>query len=97
LTLASRIEGREVLTIEGLSGKGEGDALVQSFAEFGAMQCGYCTPGFILAAKGLLLAKKNPSVREIKHYLSGNICRCGSYEKIIKAVIRASRQQRGGL
>ena len=86
LVLAVDIEGRSVTTIEGL---GDGDALdpiQDAFLEFQAFQCGYCTPGMILAIKGLLTENPTPDRSEAIDYLSGNICRCGTYEEVLKAV-----------
>jgi carbon-monoxide dehydrogenase small subunit len=86
LVLISQVQGRTVTTIEGLSRDGSLDPLQSSFIEAGAVQCGYCTPGMIMSAKGLLLKNGNPSVDEIKMAISGNLCRCTGYIKIIKAV-----------
>lgn len=86
-TLAADADAREVLTIEGLSAKGELDPVQRAFVEHGAMQCGYCTPGMVLAVKSLLAADPHPSEEKIRHYLRGNICRCTGYVKIIEAVL----------
>jgi carbon-monoxide dehydrogenase small subunit len=86
---------REVTTIEGVS---EDDALSvvqKAFIDGGAVQCGYCTPGFVLAVKSLLAQNPNPSVEETKHYLDGNICRCTGYEQILEAVLAAARTMQG--
>ncbi len=96
MTLAIEAQGREVETIEGLAAD---DPVVNAFAEqsepgYGtAMQCGYCTPGFIMATKGLLLEKPKPTLSEIKEGLSGNLCRCGCYPAIGQAVLKASGQK----
>ncbi len=91
LTLAVEADGKEVLTIEGLAGSGgEPHPLQKAFVEHGAVQCGYCTPGFIMAAKALLDRNPHPGVEEIEEALSGNFCRCTGYGKIVKAVLRAS-------
>ena len=93
MTLAVSADGHEVRTIEGL---GEKDPVVQAFAEqcepgYGtAMQCGFCTPGFVMAAKGLLEHNPGPSVVEIREGLSGNLCRCGCYQAITRAVMKAA-------
>lgn len=95
LMLAVDAQGREVTTIEGLVLDEELHPLQRSFLEKGAVQCGFCTPAMILSAKALL--DKNPSAREeeIKQALSGVLCRCGSYQKILEAV-RAARDEAGG-
>ena len=87
LTLAVRAEGAEVTTIEGLGSLEEGlHPLQESFATHGATQCGYCTPGMIVSAHALLGENPDPSEDEIKHWLTGNLCRCTGYQKIIDAV-----------
>ncbi|MHB8074283.1 (2Fe-2S)-binding protein [Desulfosporosinus fructosivorans] len=92
LVLAPQANGQEVITIEGIAQNGEPDSLQKAFLEAGAVQCGYCTPGMILAAKVLLDHNSNPSRLEISKSISGNICRCTGYTKIIQAVeIAASR------
>ena len=91
LTLALEAEGSEVLTIEGLGANGELHPLQQAFIEHGAVQCGFCTPGFILAAKALLERNPNPTTDEIRQALSGNLCRCTGYVRIIEAVAAAAR------
>lgn len=87
----AKAEGKSVLTIEGLSRGGRLHPLQQAFADHGALQCGYCTPGMILRAYGLLLRKPDPTEAEIADALEGNLCRCGSYGRIIAAV-RAAAQ-----
>src|SRR4030067_2622703 len=86
LTLAVEVQNREIVTIEGLLEDGHLHPLQQSFIECGAIQCGYCTPGMILSAKALLEENKTPSREEIQEALSGNLCRCTGYNKIIQAV-----------
>ena len=86
------VTGREVVTIEGLTGDQQLDALQKAFIDEGGVQCGFCTPGMIMAAKGLLLANPTPSEEEIREGLSGNICRCTGYQKIVRAVQVASGQ-----
>ncbi len=86
LTLAIELQGRTVTTIEGLGENGEMDLLQENFVKEGAVQCGYCTPGMIMSAKGLLLKNSNPSDEEIKVAISGNICRCSGYDQIIRAI-----------
>jgi aerobic-type carbon monoxide dehydrogenase small subunit (CoxS/CutS family) len=86
LTLAAQVAGREVTTVEGLAG----DRVQRAFAEAHAFQCGWCTPGFVLAAKRLLELNPSPSDEEIAEGLGGNLCRCGSYVKIVEAVRRCA-------
>jgi aerobic-type carbon monoxide dehydrogenase small subunit (CoxS/CutS family) len=87
LMLAAAAEGREVVTVEGLGGD---DPVQRAFVEASAFQCGYCTPGMILATKSLLAEIPSPSEAEIRESLSGNLCRCGCYVKIAEAVRRAA-------
>ena len=86
-TLACDADGREVTTIEGLGGEGELDPVQRAFVQHGAMQCGFCTPGMVLAVKSLLAQHPNPTEEEVRHYLRGNLCRCTGYVKIIEAVM----------
>lgn len=95
LTLAALVEGRDVVTIEGLSGGGELHPLQQAFIDATGFQCSYCTPGFILQAKALLEENPAPSPAEVRAYLAGNLCRCGSYRKIEEAV-RLAAERLGG-
>ena len=81
----------DVLTVEGLGGKGKLDPIQEAFMEFGALQCGYCTSGFILTAKALLEECPKPSDEQIRNYLAGNFCRCGCYQEIVQAVKNVSR------
>jgi carbon-monoxide dehydrogenase small subunit len=85
--LAVDAEGREVTTIEGLGSPQALDPVQQAFIEHGAMQCGFCTPGMVLAVKGLLVLNPSPTEEEIRHFLRGNLCRCTGYVKIIEAVV----------
>lgn len=96
LYLAVFVEGAEVITIEGLATDGRLDPVQEAFIEAGAFQCGFCTPGFVLMTKQLLDEKPSPSDDEIRHYLSGNLCRCGAYPQIIEAVKLASEKRRPG-
>ena len=84
--LAVDADGCEVLTIEGLSEKNALHPIQEAFMEFGALQCGYCTSGFILTAKALLDECPKPSEQQIRDYLAGNFCRCGCYQEIMQAV-----------
>ncbi len=92
LVMAPQAYGKEVVTIEGVAALGQLHPLQEAFIEAGAVQCGFCTPGMILAAKVLLDHNPNPDRQEIARAISGNLCRCTGYSKIIKAVeIAASR------
>lgn len=94
LMLAVEADGKELLTIEGLNDSAGLDPLQDAFIEHAALQCGFCTPGMIMAAKALLLKNPHPQAEEIKKALSGNLCRCTGYKKIIEAVLdAASRMQ----
>jgi aerobic-type carbon monoxide dehydrogenase small subunit (CoxS/CutS family) len=86
LVLPLQVEGRAITTVEGLADGSELHPLQQAFAELGAAQCGYCTPGILLAAKSLLEANSKPSRDEIREALAGNLCRCTGYVKILQAV-----------
>lgn len=90
LMLAVQLEGKRVLTIEGLSPRGELDALQTAFVEEIAIQCGFCTAGMIMSAKALLMKNPTPTPEEIREALSGNICRCSGYGQIVRAVQRVS-------
>ncbi len=91
ITLACMIDGKEIMTIEGLGNAENVHPIQQAFVEEGAIQCGFCTPGMILTTKALLDKKAKPTTGEIKRALSGNFCRCAGYSKILKAVKTASR------
>jgi len=86
LTLAIQAQGREVTTVEGLADGAVPHPLQTAFAELGAAQCGYCTPGMLMAAKALIDVDSNPTREEIQHALAGNLCRCTGYNKILDAV-----------
>jgi carbon-monoxide dehydrogenase small subunit len=86
-TLCGDVQGRYVTTIEGVATQGKPDAIQRAFMAHGALQCGFCTPGMILAVKSLLAAYPNPDEDQIRHYLRGNICRCTGYVKIIEAIL----------
>jgi carbon-monoxide dehydrogenase small subunit len=91
--LAVQARGKEVLTIEGLAPDGELDLLQQKFVEYGAVQCGYCTPGMLMSAKALLMGNPVPSEQDIRIALAGNLCRCTGYSAIVAAVKAASGQE----
>ena len=93
--LAARAAGHEITTIEGLSDGETLHPIQQAFVEQRALQCGYCTPGFVLSVKALLEENSNPTDDEIREYLAGNLCRCAGYADILRAV-RAAREQING-
>jgi aerobic-type carbon monoxide dehydrogenase small subunit (CoxS/CutS family) len=95
LLLAPLAEGKEIVTIEGLSEPGKLHPIQQAFIDHNAFQCSYCTPGFILSAKQLLEENPRPTADEVRHYLAGNLCRCGSYYKIEDAVLDAAARLSG--
>ncbi|HEY7553525.1 MAG TPA: (2Fe-2S)-binding protein [Candidatus Binatia bacterium] len=86
LMLASNVEGKDVTTIEGLAQGEELDPVQRAFLEHQAFQCGYCTSGMIMAAKALLSSNPQPTEAEVRDYLSGNICRCGTYQEVLAAI-----------
>ena len=92
LVLAGQLEGHEVLTVEGLAQNGELDLLQNAFVENNAVHCGFCTPGMIMSAKGLLMKNPDPAEAEIREALSGNICRCSDYRQIVMAVKDAAKR-----
>ena len=96
LVLAAQADGREVLTIEGLATRNELHPLQKAFEERASLQCGFCGPGVILAAKALLDGDPNPSRHEIRDALAGNLCRCTGYTKMVEAVEDAARAMREG-
>ena len=96
LVLPIEIQGREITTVEGIAHNGTPHPLQAAFADLGAAQCGYCTPGILLAAKSLLDEQPEPTREEIKEALSGNLCRCTGYVKIFEAVELAARRMQSG-
>lgn len=92
LMLATNAEERQVTTIEGLSRDGELDPVQKAFLRNQAFQCGYCTPGMIMAVKGLLAAHPQPSEEQARDYLSGNLCRCGTYVEVLAAVRELAKE-----
>ena len=86
LMLATNADGKEIQTIEGLAKGDELDPVQQAFLDQQAFQCGYCTSGMIMAAKALLISNPTPSEDEVRDYLSGNICRCGTYQEVMAAI-----------
>jgi carbon-monoxide dehydrogenase small subunit len=93
LVLAMEAEGAEIRTIEGVAADGHLDEVQQAFLEGAALQCGICTPGFIVQAESLLEENPNPSEEEIRFYLAGNLCRCTGYDKIVRAVQAAAQKR----
>jgi carbon-monoxide dehydrogenase small subunit len=96
LTLAIETQDREITTIEGLAHGTTLDPVQEAFAVSGGVQCGFCTPGMILAAKALLAEQPDPSEHDVRRALSGNLCRCTGYSKIIEAVLLTAATSRGG-
>lgn len=94
LVLAPEAEGRQVRTIEGVAEGGVLHPIQRKFLELGALQCGFCTPGFIVAAKALLERDPDPSETEVRYWLAGNLCRCTGYDKIVRAVIDVAAELR---
>jgi len=93
-TLAFEVRGRSVLTIEGLAADGKLHPLQEAFIEHGGFQCGFCTPGMLLASKALLDENPNPTEEELKHFMHGNLCRCTGYKKIIESIMAAAKNMR---
>ena len=91
LVLGAEVEGRDIGTVEGLAREGELHPLQTQFIENAALQCGICTPGFLVAAKALLDSNPKPSETEIRYALAGNLCRCTGYDKIVRAVSAAAK------
>jgi carbon-monoxide dehydrogenase small subunit len=101
LVLAAEAEGREVRTVEGLAPRAGAEGpqlgvLQRKFLEHAALQCGVCTPGLLVAADALLARSPEPSEAEVRYGLSGNLCRCTGYDKIVRAVLDAAAELRGG-
>ncbi len=96
LVLAAKADGHEVTTVEGLERNGKLTALQEAFLDAGAVQCGYCTPGMLIAATALLNRNPNPSEEEIKEAISGNLCRCTGYVKQVEAIKLAVKRLKGG-
>jgi len=90
LVMAAEVEGRRVETVEGLATPEGLHPLQQKFLENAALQCGICTPGFLVAAKALLDQNPNPTEHQVRHFLAGNLCRCTGYDKIVRAVLDAA-------
>jgi aerobic carbon-monoxide dehydrogenase small subunit len=95
LVLAAETEGARVDTVEGIAAEGELHPLQRRFLEQAALQCGVCTPGFLVAAKALLERNNDPSEEEVRYWLAGNLCRCTGYDKIVRSVLDAAADLRG--
>lgn len=94
LVLAGETQGRSVKTIEGVAEGSQLHPIQQKFLEHAALQCGFCTPGFIMASKALLDRNPDPTETEVRYWLAGNLCRCTGYDKIVKAVMDAAAELR---
>lgn len=98
VTRLDRLDGKKITTIEGLRGEnGALHPIQQAFLDIGAVQCGFCTPGMILTAEALLAKNPAPTEEEVKQAMSGNLCRCTGYAKIVEAVLLAAERARGGV
>ena len=95
LVLAAEAQGRRIGTIEGVAHGSSLHPVQQKFLEHAALQCGVCTPGFIVAAKALLDVNTSPTEEEVRYWLAGNLCRCTGYDKIVRAVLDAAAEMRG--
>ena len=95
LMLGVEAQGRSINTIEGMAEGGTLHVLQRKFLEHAALQCGICTPGFLIAARALLEVNPDPTEEEARYWLAGNLCRCTGYQKIIEAVLDAAREMRG--
>jgi len=95
LVLAAEVEEKSVETIEGMADGEDLHPLQQKFLEHAALQCGVCTPGFLIAAKALLEKNPDPSETEVRYWLAGNLCRCTGYDKIVRAVLDTASDMRG--
>ena len=94
LVLAAEVQGRAVTTIEGVARPDALHPVQQKFLEHAALQCGICTPGFVVAAKALLDRTPDPSEQQVRYWLAGNLCRCTGYDKIVRAVLDAAHEMR---
>ena len=95
LVLGAEAQGKKIETVEGLSQGADLHPLQRKFIEHAALQCGFCTPGILVAAKALLAQNDNPTETEVRYWLAGNLCRCTGYDKIIRAVMDAAAEMRG--
>ncbi len=95
LVMAPEVEGRQITTIEGMAQGDHLHPLQQKFLELAALQCGICTPGFLVAAKALLEQNPDPTESEVRFWLAGNLCRCTGYDKIVRAVLETAADMKG--
>ena len=95
LVLGVEAEGKKIETIEGMAAGEELHPLQRKFLEHAALQCGFCTPGFLVASKALLEKNPDPTEEEVRYWLAGNLCRCTGYDKIVRAVLDAAAEMRG--
>jgi aerobic-type carbon monoxide dehydrogenase small subunit (CoxS/CutS family) len=95
MMLAAEAEGHEITTVEGIGTPEKMSPVQAAFVECDALQCGFCTPGFVVASTALLKAHPSPSLEDLKHGLSGNLCRCGTYSRVFEAVQKAAKAPRG--
>ncbi len=95
LVLGVEAQGKSIETIEGMSSGGELHPLQRKFIEHAALQCGFCTPGILVASKALLDQNADPTEEEVRYWLAGNLCRCTGYDKIVRAVMDAAAEMRG--
>lgn len=96
LTLALTVDGKRVTTVEGLAKDGKLHPIQQAFLEYGAFQCGFCTAGMILSAVALLAKNPTPTRQQARQYMAGNLCRCGSYEEVLDAIVAVGAGLKGG-
>jgi carbon-monoxide dehydrogenase small subunit len=96
LVLGAEAEGRSIQTIEGMAAHGDLHPLQRKFLDHAALQCGICTPGFLIAARALLERNPDPTETEVRYWLAGNLCRCTGYDKIVRAVMDAAAEMREG-
>lgn len=94
LVLAAEVQGRSITTIEGIAAGSTLHPVQKAFLEQAALQCGVCTPGFIVAAKALLDVNPHPTEEQVRYWLAGNLCRCTGYDKIVRAVLEAAEEMR---
>ncbi len=95
LVLGAEAQGKKIETVEGMANGSELHPLQRKFIEHAALQCGFCTPGILVAAKALLAQNADPTETEVRYWLAGNLCRCTGYDKIIRAVMDAAAEMRG--
>ena len=97
LVLAMEANGRDVRTVEGLARDGKLHPVQQAFADYGGVQCGFCTPGLIMSAVGLLQENPNPTEEEVRYAIGGNLCRCTGYSKVVQAILMAAQSASGSV